>query len=278
MATDLSAPSIEAALRGSLGRPLRFFEAVGSTNTVALEWARAGAPHGALVVADHQTGGRGRRGRAWLSEPGRALQLSLVLRPPVTPPDAALLTTLLGVACAGAVERAAGLDASLEWPNDVTVAGRKLAGILVESRTGGDGLVAVAGVGVNVHWRPDELPPEIADRATSVAAERARAGLGPPPSRPALLAALLDDVERLLPDLGGDDGRAAIVARAAGRSSLLGRPVRVRLASGETVEGVARRLLATGALEVATAAGPVAVDAGEVELARERRAAPAEPD
>ncbi|HEX2049863.1 MAG TPA: biotin--[acetyl-CoA-carboxylase] ligase [Actinomycetota bacterium] len=268
MATDLSAAEIETALRGSLGRPLRLFDVVGSTNDVALDWARAGAPHGALVVADHQSAGRGRRGRAWLSEPGRALQASLVLRPPVPPPDAALLTTLLGVACAGALAGAAELDAAIEWPNDVTVGGRKVAGILVESRTGGDGLVAVAGVGINVDWPSGALPREIASRATSVAAERARAGLGPPPTRPVLLAALLHEIERLLPSLAAADGRAALVARASERSTLLGRRVRVRLASGAALDGVARRLLPSGALEIATDDGPVAVDAGEVERAR----------
>src|SRR5918996_1634800 len=94
----LNEDAIASALKGRFGRPLRAFDSVDSTNTIALEWAGEGAPEGALVVADHQTAGRGRWGRAWMSEPGAALQFSLVLRPRLGLDRLGVLGLALGLA------------------------------------------------------------------------------------------------------------------------------------------------------------------------------------
>jgi BirA family biotin operon repressor/biotin-[acetyl-CoA-carboxylase] ligase len=248
MTTDLSVETIESALRGRFGRPLRYRDEIGSTNTEAMEWAGEGAPEGALVVADHQTAGRGRWGRGWISAPGSLLQFSLVLKPELPADRVGLLTTAVGVACADVIETLTGIPTGIKWPNDVVVRGRKLAGILVESRLEGSRLAtAIAGVGVNVGWERADVPEEIAERATSIAIES-----GTAPSRADLLGALLASFESVYA-LALDPERAGrVIDRATDRSVVLGRNVMAAFADGSTTEGVALRLLEDGALELET--------------------------
>lgn len=261
----VTAESVERAAAGA-GRPFRFFDSIGSTNTEALEWARAGAPDGAVVVTAHQTEGRGRWGRTWSSAPGKLLQLSLVLRPRLPLSQLGLITTALGVACAEAIEEACGLSPTIKWPNDVRIAGRKVAGILVETHVAGAQLdVAVAGIGINVGWTRDEIPTELRDTATSLAAELSVRDQQPPPTE-ALLALLLDRFEtryRALPD-----GAADLVADATVRSDVLGRDVTIGLSSAATVEGRAVGLGPSGELELETAEGPRSISVGEVQRLR----------
>jgi BirA family biotin operon repressor/biotin-[acetyl-CoA-carboxylase] ligase len=249
------------------GRPRRELDVTASTNADALAWAERDAPEGALVVAEHQTAGRGRWGRRWESVPGGSLLFSLVLRPQRPARELALLTTALGVAVAEGVEGACGLDCRLKWPNDVTVSGRKLAGVLVETGLAGATVsMAVAGVGLNLDW-PD-VPPELADRATSVATELRRLGRPAAVDRDAILEEILNRFEQLYPaslEWPGD-----VLDRATSRSDILGREVTIRRADGSILEGRAARLLAGGELEIASAGGLVAVDAGEIERVRAR--------
>ena len=257
---ELTEDAIASVLRGRLGRPLRAFDSVESTNTIALEWASEGAPEGALVVADHQTAGRGRWGRAWMSEPGAALQFSLVLRPRLGLDRLGVLGLALGLATAEGIENATRLPTTLKWPNDVLVAGRKLVGILIETRVTEARLDAViAGIGINVRWAPD-------DNATSVAAEMERLGLGDPPPRAELLAralAAIDDVYPLV-----EESSSEIVARAEQRSEFLGREIVVRFSDGSTERGIATRLLPDGALEVETDGVAKAIGVAEVQQVR----------
>ncbi|MDQ3981627.1 MAG: biotin--[acetyl-CoA-carboxylase] ligase, partial [Actinomycetota bacterium] len=262
-ADDLGVDTIRAGLRGSFGGELRVFDAIGSTNDDALEWAAAGAPEGAVVTADQQIQGRGRWNRSWLSPSGRSLSLSVVLRPQDAE-QAALVTTLLGVAVAEAIEASAGVACGIKWPNDVVVGGRKVAGILVETRSSGEGLGAVvAGVGVNVSWGPEEMPPEVRDSATSLVA----AGAGPLP-RAALIAELLDSIERWYRRAATSEGRAAVIEAAAARSVILGHPVLLRRSDGTLLEANAVALLEDGSLQVDAGGSLVAVTAGEVERIR----------
>ena len=246
MIDDLSAETIEPAIRGRFGKPLRYFDEIGSTNTEALEWADQGAPEGALVVANHQTAGKGRWGRSWLSSPGSLLQFSLVLRPHTPVQGVGLLTTALGVACADVIESLARIPTTIKWPNDVNVRGRKLAGILIESKVQEAELeVAIAGVGVNVNWQRSEVPDEIAERATSIAIESDQA-----PSRIELLIAILASFESQY-DMVRDSKRAGrVIDRATERSEVLGRNVTIRFADDSTLDGRAVRLLPDGALEL----------------------------
>ncbi|MFN2586789.1 MAG: biotin--[acetyl-CoA-carboxylase] ligase [Actinomycetota bacterium] len=262
IADDLSIESITAALGGSFGRELRVHDSIGSTNDDALEWAAAGAPEGAVVAADRQTKGRGRWSRGWHSPPGRSISLSVVLRPDEA--RAALLTTVLGVAVADALEAEAGITCGIKWPNDVVVDGRKVAGVLVESRSTGAGIeAAVAGVGVNVSWSPDEMPAEIRGGATSLAA----AGAGALPRGP-LIARMLASIEEWYRRAETVEGRADVVSAAEARSTILGHPVLLRRTDGTLVEATARRLRGDGALEVEAGGTAWAVTAGEVERIR----------
>jgi BirA family biotin operon repressor/biotin-[acetyl-CoA-carboxylase] ligase len=261
---ELNEELVMRGLRGAFGRPLKVFDEIGSTNSEAMTWAEEGAAEGALVVTNHQTAGRGRRGRTWWSEPGTALQMSLVVRPGRPVDVMGLLTAAVGLACAEGVEIASGVRPTLKWPNDVTVGGRKLAGILVESRvTGGVLDYAVIGIGLNV--RPSaNVPADVAERATTVHAEAEAIEGGKHPSRVELLGWVLDAFERIYPLVGTGQGAAHIVERASNRSDVLGRRVTVQVAEGRDLDGIARRLLPSGALEIETNGEFRAVHAGEI--------------
>jgi BirA family biotin operon repressor/biotin-[acetyl-CoA-carboxylase] ligase len=269
MSTDLSNEAIERALTGGWGQPTRVHASVGSTNSEALEWAANGAPEGALVVADHQSAGRGRHGRTWIAEPGRALLFSIVLRAPEQ--SLSLLTTAAGVGVARAVRSTTGLNAGLKWPNDVTIATRKVAGILVETRfTGGRVDAAVAGVGLNLRPPANDLPDDLAERATDITAEMLRAGAGSPPARVDLLVAMIAGLEVTYGLLTTPDGRAEVVTAASGLSEVLGRDVVVRMVGERIVQGRADELGTDGSLLLRTSEGRVAISGGEVELLRTR--------
>ena len=270
MSDDLSAASVQRWRRGRFGEPVRAFESIGSTNDEALRWATVeGAPEGAVVVTDHQTAGRGRHSRTWFSEPGAALQFSLILRPRLPLNTMGLLTTALGLACAEGIQIAAQLDCSLKWPNDVTIGGRKVAGILVESRvTGATMDVAIAGIGINVRTPTAGLPSDIVPRATTIEDVVRERHLESVPERGELLGWVLDAFERLYPRVGNGEGAAEIVERATKSSEVIGNRVIVRAANGSSFEGVATRLLPSGALEVEVNGEHRAVQAGEIEQLR----------
>jgi BirA family biotin operon repressor/biotin-[acetyl-CoA-carboxylase] ligase len=180
----LDAEVIGALLRTRwLGRAWRHLARCRSTNDEAAAWARAGAPAGAVVVADVQEAGRGRLGRAWHAAPGESLCLSVVLRPPLAPSQLPPLTLVAGVALAEAVA-ALGVVPALKWPNDLFVGGKKAAGILAESACQGQRVEhVVVGIGVNVNV--STFPVELEPIATSLA--RARGA----PLAPAEVAAAL---------------------------------------------------------------------------------------
>lgn len=265
MIEDLTEEIVVRNLRGAFGRPVEVFDEIGSTNTEVMRWAEDGAPEGALAVTDHQTAGRGRSGRTWWSEPSTALQLSLLVRPRRPLDVMGLLTTAVGLAVAEAVEIAAGIRPLLKWPNDVTIDGRKLAGILVESRVTGPTLdYAVVGIGLNVRPGARAMPAELAQRVTTVYDEIERLQTGKRPSRAELLGWVLDAFERVYPLVGTGAGAADIVARAGKKSDVLGKRVNVKLAGDELLEGVARRLLPSGALEIESDGAFRALHAGEI--------------
>jgi BirA family biotin operon repressor/biotin-[acetyl-CoA-carboxylase] ligase len=225
---------------GRLGKPYRYLGRVGSTQDILRAWAEAGAPEGALVLAEVQERGRGRRGRPWESRPGESLTFSLLLRPALPLSALSLLPLLAGLALFEAV----GLG-GLKWPNDLLAPdGRKLAGVLLEAKAEGEEVAyALLGVGVNVAWAPEG------------AAFLQEFG---PYSRREVLLAFLRRLEALLPLLGDPE---ALLARYRQASYTLGRRVRVETPKG-VVEGVAQEILPDGSLLV----GGVRVGAGEVAL------------
>jgi BirA family biotin operon repressor/biotin-[acetyl-CoA-carboxylase] ligase len=190
-----------AARLGPLSRWPLFFSTIGSTNDVAGSLATRGDSDGAIVIADAQTAGRGRRGHTWFSPPGAGLYVSVVLSPArarATPERAvALLTLAAGVALAEAIERVTALRADIKWPNDLLVGRRKLAGILAEGvampTAPGVGVV-VLGYGVNVS--PAAYPLDLGDRVTSLESE-----LGRPIDRAAVCAETIARIAERYRDL-----------------------------------------------------------------------------
>jgi BirA family biotin operon repressor/biotin-[acetyl-CoA-carboxylase] ligase len=222
-----------------IGSPRLHLRLVDSTNLRARALAFAGAPHGTAVTADEQSAGRGRQGRSWTAPAGRALLVSVVVREP---------PSLLPLLAAVAVAQTVGPDATIKWPNDVLLDGRKVAGILIEGRP--QERWAVVGIGLNVALRPGDFPDELRDRATGM-------GLQP------------DDVERVLAELLAaldarlDDAPAATLEAWRARDALTGREISWTSGSG-TAQGVDE----DGRLLVRTPAGTRALDAGEVHLGR----------
>ena len=181
--SDLIPELVTPLLLGRLGTPYRFVETCASTQRLVEETD----PEGTTIVADHQTQGRGRLGRGWHDTPGRSILMSVLLRPRAPMPLWPELSLVAGEAVARALHDETGIDATLRYPNDVVVAGRKLVGVLPEARTGR----VVLGIGVNVNQTADELPTDTAKPPTSVRVE-----LGREVERAPLLAAILAELER----------------------------------------------------------------------------------
>ena len=151
------------------GDTLYWYAATDSTNTQAKLLAKNGAPHGTVLIAGHQTGGRGRMGRTFQSPAGKGVYLSVILRPGCRPEELMHLTCAAGVAMVKAVENVSGLRPQVKWINDLVIEGRKLGGILTEMSVD-KGMVdyAVIGVGINCLQEKEDFHPEIADLATSL--------------------------------------------------------------------------------------------------------------
>lgn len=197
-----------------------------STNADVAVAARDGAPEGTVIVADHQTAGRGRLDRTWETPAGSGLAMSALLRP--TQLDPALwpwIPLMAGVATAEAVARL-GLVAQLKWPNDVEIDGRKLAGILVERIDTTDGPVAVVGIGLNVAMSAAQLPVQT---ATSLSLQ------GIEVDRDAVLTVVLEALGRCYDMLLVDAG--AVRAGYLAACSTVGSRVRLALPDGSTPEG-----------------------------------------
>lgn len=229
----------------------------GSTNALVARRAREGAPDGLVVVADHQTAGRGRLDRSWETPPGTAVTFSMLLRPTAPARTWPWLPLLAGYAVDKALQ-AVGLDAGVKWPNDVLVDGRKVAGILVERVDTPDGPAAVVGVGINVAQTAEQLP---VPTATSLELE-----LGRPVDRTEVLVAVLNAVREAVDawQLGGDDGGRRLAASYAAACVTVGRDVRVDLPDGSVLEGRASAVDESGRLVVESGGRSHAVAAGDV--------------
>lgn len=181
---------------------VRYFQTIGSTNDEAWRWVDDAAPHTALVVADEQTAGRGRFQRRWITARGSGLAISLILRsPPFDPNQVHYLTGLGGLAVSQALRVKFGLPAQVKWPNDILLAQRKTAGILVESRWEGDNLsAAVIGIGINIASEsidPMILPPAGLNFPVTCVEDE----LGHSVDRLELLYAILEQLTSWLPRL-----------------------------------------------------------------------------
>ena len=225
---------------------VRTYAELDSTNTALVEEARSGAPEGLVLVADHQTAGRGRLGRTWSAQPGTALLVSVLLRPPLPIDEVPVVLMAAGLAACDGVEAAAGFRPGLKWPNDLVVGDRKLAGLLTEA-TGGADPGVVLGLGINV--TAAAYPVDLAGEATSCEEVSSR-----PVDRGDLLVGFLTALESRYSTVLSA-GRETTLAAYRSDSATLGRRVRVELTTGPPLEGSANRLADDGQLVVVDDAG-----------------------
>lgn len=238
-------------------------ERVDSTQTTAFTLAADGAEDRTVVVADYQASGRGRRGRTWEASPGQSLLCTILVRPRLATAQWPAYSLVAAVAVAETLARTAALAARLKWPNDVLIAGRKIAGILLESRMVGDVPAAVVAIGVGINLAQRAFPAALAARATSVAIETGRTV-----ARDAMLGALLEAFDAWRARLEGE-GMAPVRARWLALADTIGRRVSI-----DGVSGVAVDLDPDGALVLEGAGRRHRVTAGEVLEEAEHAARP----
>lgn len=246
------------------GRRVEYRDTVGSTNDLAKELARAGALEGHLILADEQTRGKGRLGRAWATPKASALAMSLILRPHLPPYQAPRITLVAAVAVAQAVRELTGLPVGIKWPNDLLIDGRKFCGILTEMEGEWERVAfVVCGMGLNVNQSRESIDPQYRATSTSLMAE-----LGRPVERAPLVRAVMARFEEAYDLLTvGRFDRVLQIWR--GLSVTLGRPVRVLPAAQDApyIDGMARDVDEDGALLLRLADGTIhRVLAGEVSL------------
>lgn len=252
---------LSRALAGaeSLWRSVEVLPTAASTNALVAQRARAGEAEGLVIVADHQTRGRGRLDRTWTTPPGAALTFSFLLTPrEVSASRWSWLPLITGIAVAEAVTRRCDIPCDLKWPNDVMVSGAKVAGVLVERLDVNGGPVAVVGVGLNVATSREELP---VASATSLQLEGARTT-----DRTVLLREILRFFAALYDRWRASGGieDSELSASYSARCATVGQVVRVSLPTGAQVRGTATGVDGDGCLVVSTPTGPVTVSAGDV--------------
>lgn len=256
-------PYLPSGPLGSRSGPYRLlqFDQLPSTNDHLRQLSREGAPEGTVVLADHQTAGRGRRGRRWSSPPGVGLWFSVLLRPSRPAREAPLYALLAAAAVRAAVQEVTGVPARIKWPNDVVVGHAKLAGILAEVEGPVSHPACILGIGLNVNQTEEHFLPELRGQATSLRLAAGRAF-----ARETLLHAILQHLgPRYQQAL--HEGFAPLLDEVARHSATLGRPVLVT-DTDRTWPGLAVGLAPDGALLVRPRGGsePVAVYAADVSI------------
>lgn len=205
-----------------IGRKVFYCDSVSSTNDLARELARKGAGEGSLVVAEEQTGGKGRLGRGWYSPKYKGIWFSLLLYPPVNPSEASQVTMMAAVALASAIRDETGIVAGIKWPNDLLVGGKKICGILTEMSAEMERINhLVLGAGINANQDQTDFPEEVRSTATSLKVEAGRTV-----SRVRLLQASLAEFERWY-RIWLAQGFSPVLARWKEMSISLNCPVRI---------------------------------------------------
>lgn len=243
-----------------IGNQVLWYTETGSTNDEIKRLADDGAAEGLLVLAEHQTGGKGRRGRSWVTPAGSAIAMSLLLRPEIAPQYASMITLIMGLAVEEGIENCTNLNAQIKWPNDVVINGKKICGILTEMNMQGAEIDYVV-VGTGINTGIDEFPEELRNTAASL-----HQLTGSEISRPELIAVCMERFEHYYKqflqtcDLSGMmDQYNELLAGKNGQ-------VRV-LEPGNEYTGIARGINAAGELLVEREDGTVeAVYAGEVSV------------
>lgn len=221
------------------------FSKVDSTQRILKSMAAQDAPEGIVAAADRQTQGRGRRDRSWYSPHEKNLCFSTLLRPKIAPGDVQLLNLAAGIAVRGVLREYYSVAAELKWPNDVTAGGKKICGILSEAAGEPDRIYyAITGIGVNVNLTLGDMPPEIAETATSILIENRKKT-----ARPFLLAQIFSSFSGLVARLRWENGKASLLETYRKVCSTIGREVSVTEDEKEFT-GVAKGVTEQGAIIV----------------------------
>ena len=240
-----------------LGCELEIHERLDSTNNRAKTLAAAGAKHGMTVIADSQTGGRGRMGRSFFSPEHSGIYMTVILKPAISPDKAGLLTSLAAVAAARAVEKVSGADVKIKWVNDLYAGGKKICGILSEAGLGMEtGRLDWAVVGIGINTAKMVFPEELRETASSVGNET-----GTAPDRNRLIAEILNEMEELYSDLE----TGAFLTESRKRSNVIGREITV-ITAGKQFPARAVDIDEEGRLIVETGEGRTVLNSGEVSL------------
>jgi BirA family biotin operon repressor/biotin-[acetyl-CoA-carboxylase] ligase len=262
----LYAEEIQAGLETTwLASEIQYFDEVDSTNRIALQLARAGSAHGTTVIAESQSAGRGRLGRAFFSPSGTNLYTSIILRPEITTVEAPTWILAAAVAVAETIEEAVGNrdEVSIKWPNDVLLSGLKTSGILMELAAEATRVAfLVLGIGVNLNVDREQFPEEFRTRATSLASH-----LGQPVDRASFARHLYAKLERIF-DLCGAQSFEGVRAQFEARFKMRGQRVCARELDGSEIAGIALGIDPDGALRIRRECGEeIRVIAGDVTLA-----------
>lgn len=242
-----------------LGNKIYYEAEMDSTNTKAMKLAEEGAPHGTIVVTDHQKNGRGRRGRTWESPAGSAIAMTFLLRPHIHPNNASMLTLIAAMAVAKGIEDETGLKAGIKWPNDIIINRKKVSGILTEMSAQTDYVNhIVVGIGINVHV--DAFPEELSNIATSIFLE-----LGRKINRAALIERICEYFEAYFEVFLKTEDLSAIAKQYDAYMVNRNQPVRV-LDPKDAYEGTARGITTRGELLVDTWESRRLVSSGEVSV------------
>jgi BirA family biotin operon repressor/biotin-[acetyl-CoA-carboxylase] ligase len=242
-----------------------YYASVTSTNDVARELAESGAGEGTTVVAEEQTAGRGRLGRAWVSAKSEGLYHSIILRPNIPPSDVPVLSLVVAVALAELVSERYPLAVDIKWPNDVLMGERKFAGILAETEIAHNAVAYVI-IGIGINLNQTFFPPEIAAQATSIRLETGRTS-DPDEFRQKLYFKL-----DAWYDLFLRHGAAEVIRRWCELSSYA-EDKSVKVMTGDrTIAGITRGLTPDGALVIETATGGrETILSGEVQSLRKKQ-------
>lgn len=235
------------------GRRILYYDSVDSTNNTLRRAASRGEPEGTVVLANEQTAGRGRLNRTWVSPAGVGIYMSLLLRPQSGGIPLFLYTFLPAVATARALRRVSGLPVFIHWPNDLTLRGKKIAGILTDVRSGPNHpREVIIGIGINVNNMPGDLPPELQEIATSLTIAAGRRY-----SRASIIQALLEELERGYALMKSGTPMDLVEAWRKLSPSHQGTPVEVVGGRGKNFRGITRGIDHDGALLIEAAHGGV---------------------
>ena len=234
------------------GQQVHYYDSVDSTQLVAHELVRADAPDGTIVIAEHQTAGRGRMKREWESSQGKGIWMTIIIRPDIAPHQAPQFTLVTAVAVVNAMKASfKNFTPEIKWPNDILINGKKTTGILTEMIAESDRIQALLiGIGINVNQQPDDFPKELQSIATSISIEE-----GEQIERVHLVAKLLEFLEQYS-DHYVKYGFSLIKKLWEESSGTIGKQVKATTLR-EVVEGEAISITESGVLEIRQANGEI---------------------